>query len=154
MKSITSVVLAMACLMLTSGELAAQATTTTVELLSSANPSLVGQQVTFRALITGPNPFGTVQFADGSVNLSTPVTVSCVTSPCILTAAFFQTSALTQGVHSISATFNGDGASGSGTLAQVVNGPASAPALSAWLATLLAVLVGGIGMAFMRRSRG
>jgi len=152
-KSIASVVLAMACLMLTSGEVAAQATTTTLELLSSANPSIVGQQVTFRALITGPSPFGTVQFADGAVNLGTPVTVFCVTSPCILTAAFLQTSTLTQGVHSIGATFNGDGVSASGALTQVVDAAVSAPALSAWVMVLLVLLISGAGMAFIPRPR-
>ncbi len=83
--------------------------TTTLSLTSGANPSTLGQSLTFTATI-GPsisvlfytvNPTGTVQFQDGGSNLGSPVTVSNST-------ATFTTAALSVGAHSITAVYSGD----------------------------------------------
>jgi alpha-tubulin suppressor-like RCC1 family protein len=60
-----------------SGAFAQSSTTTTV--LSSSNPSQLGQSVTFTATIRGSGgeaPAGTVQFKDGANALGSPVTVN------------------------------------------------------------------------------
>jgi hypothetical protein len=90
--------------------------TTTTTLTSSPNPSNVGQSVTFRANLTpefGGKVTGSVAFYDGTTLLKTvPVT-----------GAKYTTSTLTQGMHSITATYSGsisfDGSSAS--LTQTVN---------------------------------
>jgi hypothetical protein len=90
--------------------------TTTTTLTSSPNPSNVGQSVTFRANVTpefGGKVTGSVAFYDGTTLLKTvPVT-----------GAKYTTSTLTQGMHSITATYSGsisfDGSSAS--LTQTVN---------------------------------
>lgn len=81
---------------------AVTATTTTVA--SGTNPSLVGQQVTFTATVapalgTG-TPSGTVRFLDGDTVLGTANLGAGV--------ATFRTSALTQGTHSITASYAGN----------------------------------------------
>jgi hypothetical protein len=154
MKSIARVICVLALFSFVSGEATAQSTTTTIELSSSPNPSVVGELVTFQALVTGTVPTSTVQFMDGSANLGAPAALICVTSPCIISGAGLQTSALTQGVHSITATFSGGGNNGpsSGALIQIVDAAASpAPALSSWVVTMLALLIGGVGMTSIRR---
>ncbi len=75
---------------------------TGVTLVSSANPSTVGQSVTFTATVSssagGVNPTGTVYFYDGfSLLGSQAINASYV--------ATFTTSALTNGMHSITAQF-------------------------------------------------
>ena len=84
-------------------EVSAVSTTTTVT--SSDATSTTGQQVIFTATVRAdgaPVPAGgTVQFADGSVNLGSPVPVSAsgiVTYP---------TEALAEGTHQIRATYSG-----------------------------------------------
>jgi hypothetical protein len=74
----------------------------TVVLISSPNPSKVGQEVKFTATVTSAAAqihTGTVTFKNGTVTLATVA----------LNAgkAAFSTSALTQGTHSITAEFNG-----------------------------------------------
>jgi Bacterial Ig-like domain (group 3) len=76
-------------------------TTTTTALVSSVNPSTVGQSVTFTATVTGASPTGTVQFKDGVANLGSPATVSGG-------VATFSTTLLTQGTHPITAVYSGD----------------------------------------------
>jgi hypothetical protein len=81
-----------------------QATTTAV--VSSANPSQVGQSVTFTATVTpsGPTanvPGGVVTFLDGAATLGTALLSSTGT-------ATFTTSSLGAGNHSITVTFAGD----------------------------------------------
>jgi len=77
-------------------------------LASSANPSAVGQSVTFTATVGtsgggGVTPDGTVTFTDGSTFLSTaPLSAGGV--------ATFATTTLADGLHSITATYNGDSA--------------------------------------------
>jgi sugar lactone lactonase YvrE len=77
---------------------------TAVGLTSSANPSTAGQTVTFTATVTslggGVNPTGTVTFFDGSTPLSTPT----LNGNDVVT---YTTSALTNGMHQISAVYNG-----------------------------------------------
>ncbi|HYF79316.1 MAG TPA: Ig-like domain repeat protein, partial [Symbiobacteriaceae bacterium] len=100
------------------GAVEVQLTPTTSTLSSSANPSTVGQSVTFTATVTGAGgtPSGTVTFKDGATTIGT-ATLSAGT-------ATFTTSALSAGTHSISAAYGGDAdfaSSTSATLTQTVN---------------------------------
>ncbi len=102
---------------------------TAVNLTSTANPSAVGQSVTFTATVTisgggGVTPDGTVSFMDGAVLLSTQ-TINAGG------VAMFATSTLTAGVHQITAIYNGDAAkqiqgSTSADLNQDVQAPTTA----------------------------
>jgi len=92
-------------------------------LSSSVNPSVVGQSVTFTASVSGsfavvsPAPTGAVTFYDGTTSLGTFMLNAGGT-------ATVSTSTLTQGTHSITATYGGSGgfqASTSAILSQVVN---------------------------------
>jgi hypothetical protein len=79
--------------------------TTKTTLTSSANPSTLGQNVTFTATVAisgggGVTPDGTVTFMDGATVLST-VALSGGT-------ATYATSTLTLGVHPITAVYSGD----------------------------------------------
>jgi hypothetical protein len=81
---------------------------TTTTLTSSANPSTVGQQVTFTAAVTASGyqgtPTGTVIFTiDG--HAQTPVALAVVGG---VDEAQFSTSTLTVGPHSIGAAYSGD----------------------------------------------
>ncbi|MGO9228193.1 MAG: Ig-like domain repeat protein [Bryobacteraceae bacterium] len=80
-------------------------------LISSANPSAVGQAVTFTAVVSGAGgtPTGTVTFKDGTTTLGTPSLVSGT--------ATFTTSSLTLGSHSITANYGGDSTFASSTSA-------------------------------------
>jgi hypothetical protein len=97
---------------------ATQATTTTT-LKSSANPSGVGQLVTFTATVTpstGGTPTGSVTFKDGSTTLVSAVTLTSG-------VATLAISTLTQATHSITAVYSGDAnyiGSTSAALSQVV----------------------------------
>jgi uncharacterized repeat protein (TIGR03803 family) len=73
-------------------------------VVSSLNPSMVGQAVTFTATVTvttGGSPTGTVTFKSGTTALGK---VSLTGNTAILS-----TSALTAGTHSIKAVYSGDG---------------------------------------------
>ena len=77
---------------------------TSVALVSSLNPSLVGQSVTFTATVTAGSASisnGTVTFMDGSTILQTVTLFANGT-------ATYTTSTLTNGLHVITATFNGN----------------------------------------------
>jgi uncharacterized protein (DUF2141 family) len=81
---------------------------TSVDVVSSASPSVVGQPVTFTATVAvqAPGagaPSGTVTFTDGSTVLDT-VPVSSATA----FQASFTTSTLTVAPHVITATYSGD----------------------------------------------
>ena len=94
-------------------------TATSTGLVSSLNPSIERQAVTFTATVSGTTPTGTVQFKDGVNNLGTPVTLSGG-------VATYTTSTLTVGTHSITAFYDGDASfdfSASPALSQVVNLP-------------------------------
>ncbi len=102
-------------------EIATAALPTSTAVLSSLNPSVFGQPVTFTANVTiigvAGSPTGTVQFQDGGSNLGAPVTLSSG-------SASLLTSALTAGTHSITAVYNPDSgfASSTGSLpTQTVN---------------------------------
>src|SRR5262249_18827809 len=79
-------------------------------LTSSANPTVFGQSVTFRATVssTAPGtPTGTVTFLDGGSPIGTGTLSGGV--------ATFATSALTVGSHTITASYGGDGNSNGST---------------------------------------
>jgi hypothetical protein len=89
-------------------------TTTTVS--SSANPSTLGQSVTFIAAVSPSAASGTVTFYDGATALGSATLTGG--------SASLSTSTLSVGTHSITAAYNGDSnnsASTSSALAQTVN---------------------------------
>jgi streptogramin lyase len=93
-----------------------QATTGTV-VLSTLNPSIEGQSVTFTANVTPSSATGTVTFRDGTLPIDTELLVAGSGS--------FTTSALAAGSHSITAAYSGDtndAASNSPVVTQVVIG--------------------------------
>jgi hypothetical protein len=133
-------------------------TATTTAVISSLNPSVVGQSVTFTATVTGSSPTGTVQFKDGTSNLGAPVTLSGG-------SAALTTAALTQGTHSITAVFSGDANNATSTsfaVVQIVNASVvpppltnqPIPTLSEWGMILLVMLLGALGIARLRSRRG
>ena len=101
--------------------------TSQTSVSSTANPSTVGQSVTFTAVVSAPSfqgtPTGTVTFTvDGQAQ--TPVTLALVGGS---DEAQFTTSTLTAGSHTVSASYSGDknvSPSGGSPLAQTVNAPA------------------------------
>jgi Big-like domain-containing protein len=91
-------------------------TPTTTTVASSANPSTVGQMVTFTATVS-PAATGSVQFFDGGSSLGT--------APLSGGTAALSTAALAAGSHAITAAYSGDStyaASTSSILTQTVNG--------------------------------
>jgi hypothetical protein len=114
----------------------------TIGLTSSANPSGIGQSVTFTAKVAGPSgnanvPTGTVTFSDyvtvlGSIALSGG-------------QATYSTSALSAGSHAISAIYSGDAnfaGSTSTVLTQVVNAASLAATTTAVSSSLNPSTVG------------
>ncbi len=95
-----------------------QASTTTA--LSSSTPSVTsGQSVTFTATVTGSNggtPTGTITFMDGSTVLAT-ASLSAASSGA---QATFTTSTLADGMHTITAVYNGD-STFSGSTSDILN---------------------------------
>jgi hypothetical protein len=79
-----------------------QATTST-SVGSSLNPSMVGQQVTFTATVSGSSPTGTVGFTSNSIGITgcSMVALAAGTAQCM-------TSGLASGTDSIVATYSGD----------------------------------------------
>ena len=103
---------------------------TTTTLASSANPSSVGQSVTFTAVVAGTagtgTPTGTVSFVDSGVPIGTATLVG--------NSATFTTLSLTLGSHPITAKYLGSAAfamSTSQVLLQAVNTPADSLKLRA-----------------------
>jgi autotransporter-associated beta strand protein len=82
--------------------IAKAATTTAVS--ATPNPSNSGQSVTFTATVTSGagTPTGIVQFKDGGTNLGSPQTLNGSG------VATFATTALTPGMHTITADYSGD----------------------------------------------
>jgi uncharacterized repeat protein (TIGR01451 family) len=76
-------------------------TTTSTTLVSSPNPSVVGQAVTFTATVSGSTPTGTVTFKDGATALGTGTLNGSG-------VATFTTAALTSGSHAVTAAYGGD----------------------------------------------
>jgi hypothetical protein len=102
---------------------------TQVSLLSSPNPSGLGQSVTFTATVTpavgSGTPTGTVTFNDGATVLGTGTLNGGI--------ATFMTSGLGAGVHSITALYGGDANFGGGAslaLTQTVNKAASSTSVT------------------------
>jgi hypothetical protein len=102
---------------------------TATTLVSSANPSAVGQSVTFTATVaalaggTVP-PDGTVTFADGSTTLN----VATLSAGGVAT---YTTAALANGLHSITATYSGDSAQQiSVSVSKIVKQDVLAPSLA------------------------
>jgi Big-like domain-containing protein len=105
------------------------ANTTTTTLVSSQNPSIFGQVVTFTATVKATSstltPTGTVQFAIDGVNFGSPVPLSG--------GAAVVTTSLAAGTHSVAATYSGDtnfGGSTSPMLSQIVNQGVSTTSLA------------------------
>jgi uncharacterized protein (TIGR03437 family) len=104
------------------------ATDTTTTLISSSNPSVAGQSVTFTATVapTGPGaPSGVVVFWDGSNELGNFALAG--------NHASLSTSSLSVGSHSITAVYGGDATfsgSTSAALTQVVNAATTATSTS------------------------
>jgi hypothetical protein len=97
-----------------------QATTTT-DIASDANPSALGQNVTFTSNVTSTagTPTGSVNFKEGVTTLGTGTLNGSGT-------ATFSTTSLTAGSHNITAEYVGDtnfSGSSSGTLTQQVDAP-------------------------------
>ncbi len=125
---------------------------TATVVVSSINPSLVGQSVTFTATVTGTTPTGSVQFKDGATDLGGPVALVGGT-------AALTTSALSAGSHPITAVYGGDADDATSTspaVTQLVN-VASAPAIQAIptltesLLAVLAAMVAVLGLVVVRR---
>lgn len=130
------------------------ATPTTTSVVSSVNPSTVGQSVTFAATVNGNGATGTVQFRDGGVDVGAPVALSAG-------VATLTTSALGAGTHLITAVYSGDAgnlASTSPILDQVVSGVAAGttaiPTLGDWALALMAMLLSLAGATALRRRSG
>ncbi|MEO8305098.1 MAG: Ig-like domain-containing protein [Betaproteobacteria bacterium] len=125
---------------------------TSTAIVSSLNPSLVGQTVTLTATVTGTTPTGTVQFLDGATNLGAPVALAGG-------IAALSTSVLGTGTHVITAVYGGDADDATSTsppVSQVVNvivaqTAAPVPTLTEWALVALALLVAAFGMLARRR---
>jgi hypothetical protein len=88
---------------------------TGLSLVSSLNPAVVGQSVTFTVTINSAAT-GTIQFSDGATALGT-ITVSAG-------VAAYSTSSLVQGAHAISVIYSGDAnylSSSSAPLSETIN---------------------------------
>ncbi|MDQ6778793.1 MAG: Ig-like domain-containing protein, partial [Actinomycetota bacterium] len=99
---------------------------TTTTLVSSPNPSALGQAITFTATVTGTSPTGTVTFKDGSTSIGTGTLSPTGT-------ATLTTSTLTAGTHSITAVYGGDASNAGSTSAavqQVVNNLVGPPTIT------------------------
>ncbi len=104
------------------------AATTQTTLVSSLNPAIVGQAITFTATVAGANPTGTVTFMDGSGTLGTGALAAGGTATLAI-------SSLTAASHSVTAVYSGDAnntGSTSNALTEVVNipPPLGAPSVS------------------------
>jgi CSLREA domain-containing protein len=122
----------------------------TTTLTSSLNPSTLGQQVTFTAVVTAPSfqgtPTGTVTFIiDG--HPQSPLPLAMVGSN---DQVQFSTSTLSAGSHTVSASYSGDmnvNASSAAALTQTVNSPGLV-ATSTSLASSLDPSTAGQAVAF------
>jgi hypothetical protein len=91
-------------------------TVTSTTVTSSANPSIVGTNVTLNATVTPSTATGTVQFLDGAAVLATVTLTNG--------AASYSTSTLVLGAHSITVVYSGDAnnaGSTSAVFSQTVN---------------------------------
>jgi hypothetical protein len=99
----------------------------TVTVVSSANPAIVGQSVSFTATVAGAGssvtPTGTATFLDGTTTLGT-ATLNANGGASLATAA------LTPGAHSITAIYSGDSNFTGSTSAVLVQMIAAAPSFT------------------------
>ena len=112
---------------LNTGTLTITPDTTSTTLVSSANPSVSGQPVTFTAAVAvtsvASSPSGTVEFLDGTAVLVASLPVSFNANDGRYEASY-TTAALAAGSHNITAVYSGDGheqTSTSGVVSQVVS---------------------------------
>lgn len=109
-------------------------TATSLALMSSADPSVVGQAVTFTSTLSGtgavppgvPAPGGTITFTVDGVLFGSPESLSSE-------AATISTNSLAAGSHTVSAQYSGDGnyaPSNSSVVTQTVNKNSTATTLS------------------------
>jgi hypothetical protein len=109
-------------------QIVSQATTTTT-VTSSANPSMIGQTVTYTATVSPVPDGGTVAFTDGGIPMigcgAQQVDISTGTATC-------QRSYKTTGTHPITAAYSGDTVYGAstGSLSQTVSQVATATAVA------------------------
>jgi len=114
---------------------------TSTGLTSTANPSAVGQSVTFTATESvsgggGVTPDGTVSFMDGTTLLTT----QAINTGGV---AMYATSTLTAGVHQITAVYNGDAAKQiQGSTSAVLNQDVQAPTTATLTSSLNPSLYG------------
>ncbi|MFT3790523.1 MAG: Ig-like domain repeat protein [Rudaea sp.] len=140
---------------------AAAAGASSTTLISSLNPSVVGQSVTFTATVAGNAPTGTVQFKDGGINLGAAVALAGASATLV-------TNSLAAGTHPISAVYSGDGGNTGSTSAvveQIVNSTALTPTQTTLASSLnpstpghavtfSATVGGALPDAFDRRTHG
>jgi YVTN family beta-propeller protein len=97
--------------------------TATVGVTASANPSIVGQSVTFTATVSGSSgtPTGTVSFTDGATPMCSGVTLASGKATCT-------SASLGAGSHTITASYSGSSSYGAsnGSVTQTVNQPGPA----------------------------
>jgi Bacterial Ig-like domain (group 3)/Autotransporter beta-domain/Immunoglobulin I-set domain len=118
-------------------------TSTSATLVSSLNPSAVGQTVTFTATVTGNSPTGSVTFKDGGATLGTATLGGSG-------QAMFSTSSLSIGSHSITAVYSGDAGNTPATsaaLGQTVNTSADSLKLRALQVTVTPMVAQTSGQA-------
>ncbi|MEI2765331.1 MAG: Ig-like domain repeat protein [Dermatophilaceae bacterium] len=113
-------------------EVAAAATTTTIA--SSPNPSTTGAGVTFTATVTSagaPVGTGTVTFSSGGAPLASAVALDASGH------AALTTTALTEGSHPVTATYNGSSGllTSNGSVTQVVDTATTTPTPGTWCNT-------------------
>jgi hypothetical protein len=115
--------------------------TTTTSVTSTPNPATSGQSVKFTASVTSTTSgtiTGTVQFYDGATVLGSPVTLAGG-------SAVYSTTTLSQGSHSITATYSGDSTYGTSTstaLTQTINAGSKASTATAVSSSLNPSTVG------------
>ena len=138
---------------------------TTLTLVVSPNPVVVGHSVTLTATVTGDPPTGTVTFCDGATTINASCaggTLLCASALTATTATSSTASCTTTfsspGTHLLSAFYAGDGnytaTATEQALAETVASPAvPAPLLSSWLLGLLGSLLAAIGLARVTGNR-
>jgi len=118
-------------------------TPTTLALVSSMNPSLVGATVTFTATVSnGGTPLtGTITFLDGTTPLCSSVTVASSAAAC-------STSTLPLGPHNITASYSGDANNASSDSAVLIQVVKQAPSLVLTVAPNPAVVTASVTLTF------
>jgi hypothetical protein len=137
---------------------------TTLTLVVSPNPVVVGGSVTLTATVTGDPPTGTVTFCDGATTINASCTGGTLLCGSALTATTATSSTATctttlssPGTHLLSAFYAGDGnytaTATEQALAETVASPVPALLLSPWLLGLLGSLLAAIGLARVIENR-